>query len=181
MARKETITKAHLVESAFALARSEGLENVTARKLAAKAGCSTQPIFRLYSNMEELWTEVFGKAVEFYDGYYTRCDKRNEEPFVNLGNAYINFAREEGNLFKMLFLSKERYGKSLYEVLNGSGGYVAAEMGKAKATGCANPGDLFTQMWIFIHGAACMTITGDYDLSVQETIALLKKTYNSFK
>ena len=55
MARKETITKDYLFETAFQMLREEGIENITARKLAAKAGCSTQPIFRLYSNMEELW------------------------------------------------------------------------------------------------------------------------------
>ena len=39
MPRKETITKSYLIDNAFLLARSEGIENVTARKLAAKAGC----------------------------------------------------------------------------------------------------------------------------------------------
>ena len=40
----------------FALARAEGIENVTARKLAAQIGCSTQPIFRVYANMGELYS-----------------------------------------------------------------------------------------------------------------------------
>ena len=55
MARKEKIHKDFLVDTAFILAKQEGFENVTARKLAAKAGCSTQPIFRLYENMDDLW------------------------------------------------------------------------------------------------------------------------------
>ena len=48
MPRKETITKVAIVDAAFALCLEEGLSEVTARKLAAKAGCSTQPIFRVY-------------------------------------------------------------------------------------------------------------------------------------
>ena len=47
MARKEMITKDYLINTAFLMAKQEGIENVTARKLAAKAGCSTQPIFRI--------------------------------------------------------------------------------------------------------------------------------------
>ena len=59
MARKETITRNYLFDTAFGMLREEGIENITARKLAARAGCSTQPIFRLYNNMEELWQELF--------------------------------------------------------------------------------------------------------------------------
>ena len=51
------------------------------------------------------------------------------------------------------------------------------EMNAAKALGIRNPGELFMNMWIFIHGAACMSITGDYDLSMDETIRLLSETY----
>ena len=54
MARKETITKNDILNAAFEMARTEGVGQVSARTLAAKAGCSTQPIFRVYKNMEEL-------------------------------------------------------------------------------------------------------------------------------
>ncbi len=181
MARKETITKSFLIDTAFLLAKQEGIENVTARKLAAKAGCSTQPIFRLYANMEDLWREIFVKAVDFFSFFYDKCPEDNAEPFVDLGMGYISFAKREPELFKMLFLTNNTYNISMYEILNGSNGIVATQMTKAKQSGCANPGDLFTKMWIFIHGAACMCITGDYDLDDAQTVELLKNTYNSFK
>lgn len=181
MARKETIKKNFLIDTAFLMAKQEGLENVTARKLAAKAGCSTQPIFRLYENMEDLWQEIFMKSMTYFSFYYERCPKIQADPFVNLGLAYIQFAREEKELFRILFLSDNRYGKSMYEILNGEKGIIAGEITKAKQEGCSNPGELFTRMWIFIHGAACMTITGDYDLDETETRKLLKEAYQSFK
>ena len=53
MARKELITKDKIAETAFVLAKEEGIENVTARKLAAQIGCSTQPIFRVYANLSK--------------------------------------------------------------------------------------------------------------------------------
>jgi len=181
MARKETIKKDFLVDTAFLLAKQEGFENVTARKVAAKAGCSTQPIFRLYDNMEDLWADVYVKAVEFYDFFYKNYSKDNKEPFVDLGMAYISFAEEEKQLFKLLFMGQAGdYAKSLYDVLNGSGAYVGAEFLKAKEQGISNVQELFTKMWIFIHGIACMTITGDYDLSKEQTIDLLKKTVGAF-
>jgi hypothetical protein len=69
----------------------------------------------------------------------------------------------------------------MYEILNGDKAVVAEQMNKAKAAGCKDSGDLFTKMWIFIHGAACMSITGDYDLSEEDTVKLLSDTYKAFK
>ena len=181
MARKITITKDFIVNTAFQMAKQEGIEQVTARKLAAKAECSTQPIFRSYENMEELHLELFRMANAFFTFYYERFPKDQAEPFVNLAYAYIQFAKEERNLFRFLFLPDRSYGKSTYEILNGEKGIVVAEFEKAKKDGCKNVGDLFTKMWIFVHGAACMTLTGDYDLNENETIKLLKDTYRAFK
>ncbi len=181
MPRKETITRDYLIETAFTLAKQEGVENVTARKLAAKAGCSTQPIFRLYDNMEDLLKEVFYRSCEFFSYYVEKMSKSHEEPFVDLGLVYIKFATDEPHLFKMLFLSDKRFDRSMYEILNGDKAVVAEQMNKAKAAGCANSGDLFTKMWIFIHGAACMSITGDYDLGEEDTVKLLIDTYKAYK
>ena len=47
MARKEMITIDKILDTAFAITKEKGISNVTARKVAAKAGCSTQPIFRV--------------------------------------------------------------------------------------------------------------------------------------
>lgn len=180
MARKETITKDYLFETAFQMLKEEGIGNITARKLAAKAGCSTQPIFRLYSNMEELWQELFERAVDYFEEYYNKAKLYDFTPFVNLGITYIQFAAEEKFLFQMLFLSDRRYGKSLYEILNGKMGAVGREFTKAQNEGVKNPRDLFMKMWIFIHGSACMSITGDYDLGLEETIQLLRNVYKGF-
>ena len=46
MPRKESITIEQILDTAFAMTREEGYASVTARKVAARAGCSTQPIFR---------------------------------------------------------------------------------------------------------------------------------------
>lgn len=181
MARKERIHKEYLVNSAFLLAKEEGFENVTARKLAAKAECSTQPIFRLYDNMEDLWKEVYEKAIEYYDSFYSTQPKTCNTPFVDLGMVYIKFATEEKHLFELLFMGKPGdYARSLYDILNGSGAYISAEFARARANGIADSQDLFTKMWIFIHGIACMSVTGDYDLDESQTFELLVDTAKGF-
>ena len=180
MARKESITIDHILSTAFEMTRTEGADSITARHVAEKAGCSTQPIFRVYKNMSELQTAVYEKAVAFFRDYYAGFDRIGKVPFTNLGMAYIAFARKEKNLFRLLFVDAAPGRVSMYELLNGSEGNVVAEINMAKETGCQDPGGMFMKMWIFIHGAACMTLSGDYDLTDEETMSLLEKAYNSF-
>lgn len=176
MARKALITEEALLSSAFDLIREEGFEQVTARKLAAKAGCSTQPIFRLYESMEQLIGEVYARAIRYFAAFYHSHPGNSGYPFVSLGMAYIRFASEEKQLFRLLFLSQHRGEKSMYELLNGEDGTITREAAHASKMGCAKPQELFMKMWIFVHGAACMTITGDYDLTEAQTKSLLESS-----
>lgn len=181
MARKESITKADILSAAFSILEEDGIGEVTARKLAAKAGCSTQPIFRIYKNMEELTEDLFVQATEYFEMFYEQFARETVTPFVHLGNIYIKFAMEHKRLFSFIFLSENRFGRSMYDLVNGKEGAISHEIQMASSQGAQNPGDLFTKMWIFIHGAACMCLTGDYDLSEEETIKILKDSYQSFK
>ena len=68
----------------------------------------------------------------------------------------------------------------MYELLNGTEGNVVYEINLAKMLGCMHPQELFMKMWILIHGAACMSLTGDYDLTDVQTMGLLENTYQAF-
>lgn len=181
MARKETVTKAILLDAAFAMLLEEGIEQVTARKLAAKANCSTQPIFRIYNNMDELYADLFAKALDSFDDYVANFPKTTVVPFVSLGQAYIGFAQKYPNVFKFVFLTKERYGRTLYDMINTENGYVTREIQAAKSQGTPDASDLFMKMWMFIHGAATMSLTDDYDLEDSQTVTMLKDAYQAFK
>ena len=44
MPPKVKITKEMIIDAAFEIARSEGAENINARAVSKKLGCSTQPV-----------------------------------------------------------------------------------------------------------------------------------------
>lgn len=180
MARKISVTTEQIIQSAFDLAQQEGFEGLTARKLAGFIGCSTQPIFREYHSMEELYDVVYELISQDFSVFYKSFAKTDETPFVDLGLAYIAYAKNKPEFFKILFLKEKRCGKGLYELLNGTEGNLVKEISKASAGGAKNPSDLFMKMWIFIHGAACMVITGDYDLTDFQTKVLLEDNYTSY-
>ena len=180
MARKEVISKEDLLNAAFNMTREQGVEEVTARKLASFAGCSTQPIFRNFENMSDCIAQAYEKALLYFDEFYESFDKSSPIPFVNLGLCYISFAQKESNLFSFLFVKKIDNNYNLYSKLNGRTGAVKKEMNKAKEEGVRNPEMIFMKMWMLIHGAACMSITNDYDLSPAETRIHLEEAYKAF-
>lgn len=181
MARKESISRNGLLDAAFTMVKEDGAGSITARKLAAKANCSTQPIFRIFKSMEEMEKELFLIAITFFDEFFLAFTKKSDVPFVHLGMAYIQFALDNNNVFALLFTSNQRHGKTLYDLINGEAGAVSKEIGKAKADGCKDAGDLFMKMWMVIHGSACMSLTGDYDLNEADTQKLLEDSYAAFK
>ena len=181
MSRKATITQKAIVNAAFKITRKEGFEAITSRKLAAAAGCSTQPIFRIYENMDALKKDVYDQAADYYLEYYSACEKTHETPFVDLGMAYISFAQKYPHLFRLLFISEQgKDSKSMYDLVNGNDENVVREINRAVSMGAKDAQQLFMQMWIFIHGAGCMAATGDYDLDDQASVNMLESAYKSF-
>ena len=181
MSRKATITQKEIVNAAFKITKKEGFEQITSRKLAAAAGCSTQPIFRIYENMDGLKKDVYEKAAAYYEDYYNDFNKTHDVPFVDLGLAYIGFAQKYPHLFRLLFISEQGpETKTMYDLVNGSSENVVKEINKAAAKGAKDAQQLFMQMWIFIHGAGCMAVTGDYDLDEASSVALLESAYKAF-
>ena len=180
MARKEIISRNDIIDAAFSMTSEQGVMEVTARKLAAYAGCSTQPIFRNFSGMEECLGCVFDKSLEYFDDYNNSYEKTSKVPFVNLGMAYISFATKEPHLFSFLFMSPNNKGLNMYSLLNARTGCVMNEMNLAREDGVKSPEMIFMKMWMLIHGAACMCITGDYDLTEDETKVQLEEAYKCF-
>ncbi|HOO27550.1 MAG TPA: TetR/AcrR family transcriptional regulator [Lachnospiraceae bacterium] len=182
MARKEQITKQVILEGAFNLLREQGNQMVTARKLAAYIGCSTQPIFRVYQNMEELNADIFLKAREYYEKYYLQYKKESDVPFVDLGLCYIQFAKEELNLFKLLFLSAHDEENTMYDLINGSEqGFVIKELRRIPDLNMEHAGMIFMKIFIFIHGMACMATSGEFDLTKEEVIPMLTDVVDTFR
>ncbi len=182
MSRKQSITKEMLLEAAFTIVKDRGKDELSARNLAGQCGCSTQPIFRIYSGMGELEHELFEKCIDFFSDFYKKCPETENVPFVNLGLAYIKFASEYPNLFRLLFIDGANSGMSMYDLINGGkNNFVIHEIKKIPDISTDEAGVIFMRIWIFIHGMACMVIRDDFDMSQDEIRDLLISTYNAFK
>lgn len=111
---KQKITKDMVVDAAFQIARSQGMESVLVKNIANKIGCSVQPIYSYCHNMEGLKAEVIDRVNRFVTEYVTARLNRNDL-FRSTGQAYIKLTKEEPHIFKLFILHKRTGISSLAE------------------------------------------------------------------
>ena len=85
---KQRITKEMVVNAAFEIARSSGMEQVMVKNIADKIGCSVQPIYSYCKNMDGLRTDVVEQTNIFIRQYISEhIDKENL--FASTGREYV--------------------------------------------------------------------------------------------
>lgn len=112
MPKRPTTTKEAIAEAAFELVRAKGHEALTARALAAKLGCSTQPIMYQFPNLSQLKELVYLRADTFHSEYILAGGS-----LLDIGLRYVQFAAEEPALFRFLFQSGHFDGATLQDMI----------------------------------------------------------------
>lgn len=101
----QKITRKMVRDAAFSLAREGGMDKVLVKSLASRLGCSVQPIYSYYKDMEELRRDVIDAAGCFFKDYIRR-HLQPEDYFRSVGRAYTALAKEEPHLFQLYFLRR---------------------------------------------------------------------------
>lgn len=112
---KQKITKEMVVDAAFGLARSGGMEQVTVKSIAQKLHCSVQPIYSYCKNMDGLRRDVIERVRDFVREY-VNGEISPKNPFRTTGQAYVRLAKEEPHIFR-IFILHQRDGISSLEEL----------------------------------------------------------------
>ena len=102
MPAKRKIQKEDILKASISIISHEGLNALNARKLAKKLGCSTQPLFYIYENMDDLKKDVIDEIVKIFDREVLKSETGSLE-YKDIGINYIRFAKEEPELFKLMF------------------------------------------------------------------------------
>jgi len=111
------VTKEMIIEAAFEIAKEMGAENINARTVSQKLGCSTQPVLYHFKTIEDVRIAAHKKGSEFHINYVTNLSGKYERPMLEMGMRYIQFAVEEKNLFRFLFHSNYYTGAPLSDWL----------------------------------------------------------------
>lgn len=106
MPPKAKITKEMILDTVLDITREAGFGCVNARSISSRLRCSTRPVFTCFENMDELKREFLEYAYEFYSQYVGEFGGTELiNPCLVLPVSYIEFAKEEPNLFRFLFIS----------------------------------------------------------------------------
>ena len=175
MPPKVKITKEDIIKTALALVRNKGTEALNARSVASELGCSTQPVFSNFSTMEELQSATLTAAYDIYLDFLKREAESGEyPPYKAFGMAYIRFAREEKQLFRLLFM-RDRSGEDLTPTADFT---ESVDMiMKANSVTKEEAELIHLEMWSCVHGIAVMFATSFLSLDTETVSRMLTDVY----
>lgn len=173
MPRKALLTKEAVTAAGLAIVRREGQNALTARALSRELGCSLSPIFTVFKDMDEIQVSV-KKAAEDYFADFMKDVNEFEPAFKEFGLRLVRFAKQDGNLFDMLFLS--RGGRS----------DIAGQIAQRSLMDIQQNYDLtdsqasmiFKQMWPVATGIASLCVHRPMAFSEEETGQILSNHFS---
>lgn len=177
---RQRITREIILDVAFKLARGGGSEQVVVKNVADEIGCSVQPVYSYFANMEALKEAVLGEAMKFYNEFiYSRVEK--ESLLESMARANVAFAKYETNIFKLLFLQKLNGLNSFNDIYEWMGDKQAtAQLAGKLSLSEEKVKEVYIMLIIFTHGVATMIATGGANISDGESAAVLEKAYRAF-
>lgn len=165
-----------IINAAFELTRKNGLEAINARSVACEIGCSTQPIFRVFENMEQLKNAVFERSAQLFREHLDSRRSDSESAYKTVGMVYLMFAMQEPHLFRLLFLHK--HGKNLEGYFN-IRSHVTDELMQKGAFSREHAEAIHQHMKVYVTGLATMLSIGTISLCEQEIDEKLCQEYRA--
>ena len=168
MAPKNKFTKEQMVKAAVRVARDRGIDGLTAKTMADELGISTQPIFTAFGSMDEVKREVYAAAVSVYEGY-AELGLKEKIPFLGVGMQYIRFARQEPELYRLLFLSQTQENEySAVRSMQHLQELVRPTLIRIYHITAEEADLYFRDLWFVVHSLATLIVTGDCPYSDQQ-------------
>lgn len=179
MPPKAKISREEIVLGAIELIRCGNGNNFNARSLAKFLNCSTQPIFSNFSSISELNEEVLVRVYKLYlDFIKAEVESEKYPKYKAYGMAYVRFAKEQKELFKLLFMRDRKGEEWKYTVdFNESVEMIMklnnVSRDKAKIIHFEN--------WICVHGIATMIATSFLTFSYEEISDMITDLYQGIR
>ncbi len=172
MPPKVKFQKEEIVAAAVEITREKGAQAVTAREVASKLGVSTRPIFTYFDTMDELKEAVYERVRVLYRSYVER-GLSESIPFLGLWRNYLSFAREEPELYKLLFLTPpSAESRGAIEALHYSQDLARESLMRIYGMDEHTADCYFRDIWFVAFGCATLIVTNDCPYTDEEMLAM---------
>ena len=168
MAPKNKFTKEEMVEAAMRVVRAKGIGGLTAKTMADELGTSTQPVFTAFGSMDTVKQEVYAAAMRVYDDYVA-AGLKEKIPFFGVGMQYIRFAREEPELYRLLFLTQTQdQAYSVMKSMRHLQELVRPTLINIYRITPEEADIYFRDLWFVVHSLSTLIVSGDCPYSDRE-------------
>src|SRR5699024_4801970 len=100
-------SREQIVDAAFNIANTEGIDSMTIRKVAGQLGSSIAPIYVNFNDVEELKSAVVKKVVDI--SQHMLNEQNTGNPFGDIGFASLQFAKKHPILFRDFVMKQNNY------------------------------------------------------------------------
>ena len=179
MPPKAKVNREDIIKTCLEIVRSSGTEGINARNIASVLGCSTQPIFSNFKSMEELTEATILAAYQIYLNFINEEVNSEKYPkYKAFGMAYIRFARDEKELFKLLFMRDRRD-----EDVSPSPDFNESVEMIMQTNGIPRERALFMhlEMWSCVHGIGTMLATSFLPLDEDVISNMISDIYQGIR
>lgn len=178
MPTRRKIQKEDIIQESVTIVSQEGINALNARKIAKKLGCSTQPLFYIYENMDDLKKDVMNEIVKIFDIEVLKSETGQLE-YKDIGINYIRFAKEEPELFKIMFNRQINEGAFDFIDLTGSAKTILETISKQTGMSNEDAKQFHLRMWLYVNGIASLVANQTVEFNDEEIAELLKDQYIS--
>lgn len=172
------VNKEDIINASVEIVRKEGITGLNARKIAKNLGCSTQPIFYIYPNMEEIRKDTLKEISKIFDKAMMKSNY-NQVVYKDIGINYIKFAKEEPILFKLLFNSEINDKALCFVDLTGTSEKIFETISNQTGLSLENIKEFHLRMWLYVNGIANLVANNTYNFTDEEIDNLLSEQYIS--
>ncbi|MBQ8201707.1 MAG: TetR/AcrR family transcriptional regulator [Clostridia bacterium] len=168
-----------VLNAAYQLVRRDGPSALNARAVARELGGSTQPIFRLFSGMDELRNEVLKLAEAACRDKMLARMQDSCTPYLELGMAYLLFARDEPALFKLLFM-RDRVSDGSCNDDDDEYRWVYEIIASSIHVKIETAALLYQRTWVYTHGLAVGIATKYIPcIAEKDMISMLQESFRA--
>ena len=180
MPKKISITKDMILDTAFLIVREKGFESLNNRDIAKRLNCSIRPIYYQFKNVSELQCELYKKIEKFFYQYLLDNMISDVPKYKQVGINYIKFAKNEKNLFFLLFMSNVGLTPDAFVSKAGSDYKEIEKLIKVSTKLIDSDIKAFhTKMWLYTHGIASLVASGTLKISDEQIRDLLSYEFQA--
>ena len=177
MPAPKKVTREDILVGALNTLRESGFASVNARSIAKKLGCSTQPIYLSFKNMDELKNELTKRAIQEHSSRVKVSMKEQNiqwSRYCSYGMGLVRFAKEEKQLFRFLYLEEGQNGKQqddihIPQIIR----VIQEDYGYSEEIAC----QFHRDMTFYSFGIAVMVNKGSLEISIDDLAAAFHREF----